>query len=419
MTVQTNEWGLAFTAAGPAGVQGYEDAVTSYLAAHTDTMARLEGILEQDPDMPMAVCFQGYLLKLAAHPKFARAIEGVIERLQSLVDKGHCNARERAHATALQLWCEGRDEAAVAELEALLERDPLDMLALRIAHYLHFYSGRGERMRDSTARVLSAWPADHPHHDFLQGMHAFGLEESAHYEEALQFGQAAVAANPADIWATHAVAHVHQMQEQHEEGVEWLQGLQQEWRDTNNFRYHVIWHEALHWLGLGEPHQALRIYDERLAASVADDFYLDVCNNAALLWRLQFLGLDVGGRWQELVDLCEQHSRDQELLFASLHYLIPLVIAGSEQAATLLETVSKWAADESDQGKACAEVGVNLAQAIAQSPAAPGTAAELLADNFAQSYLIGGSKAQRDLFRLLALDDADRAGRPDLVAALV
>ncbi len=418
MNVQTSDWGLAFTAANPACVQDFEAAVTSYLAAHTDTMARLEAILEQDPDMPMAICFQGYLLKLAAHPKFGRVIDRIIARLQGLVDEGRCNAREQAHVAALQLWCQGHDEAAVAELEAVLERDPLDMLALRIAHYLHFYSGKGDRMCDSTARVLPAWDEKHPHFAYLQGMHAFGLEESARYPEALEFGQAAVAANSADIWATHAVAHVHQMQGQHEEGVRWLQALQHEWLDTNNFRYHVIWHEALHWLGLGEAEQALRIYDERLAASVTDDFYLDVCNNAALLWRLQFLGLDVGERWQALVELCEQHSRDRELLFASLHYLIPLVIAGSEQAATLIETLSEWATEASDQGKACAEVGVNLAQAIAQSPATPEAAAELLTQSAGQTYLIGGSKAQRDLFRLLALDDAERAGRPDLVAAL-
>ncbi len=418
MSVHPSEWGVAYTAASADSVHAFEAAVTSYLAARTDTMALLEALVQQDPDMPMAVCFQGYLLKLAAHPKFAGAIEGCLERLQGFADEGRCNPRERAHAAALQLWCQGRDSAALGALESILESHPLDMLALRIAHYLHFYNGRGERMRDSTGRVLSAWPANHPHYDYLQGMHAFGLEESAQYDEALAYGRAAVAANAADIWATHAVAHVHQMQGQHEAGIQWLTGLQHEWEGTNNFRYHVIWHEALHWLGLGEPEQALRIYDERLAASVADDFYLDVCNNAALLWRLEFLGLDVGERWQVLVDQCEAHSRDQELVFASLHYLIPLVVQGSAQAAKLVETLRQWAGKDSDQDRVCAEVGVTLADAIAQSPAAPGAAAERLAQSFSQSHLIGGSKAQRDLFRLLALDDAARAGRQDLLAAL-
>jgi tetratricopeptide (TPR) repeat protein len=263
--------------------------------------------------------------------------------------------------------------------------------------------------------VLPAWPQDHPHYDYLLGMHAFGLEEAGDYAAALEVGQRAVAANPADIWATHAVSHVFQMQDRHAEGLKWLDGLKGQWQGTNNFRNHVVWHGALHHLGLGQPEEALRIYDEELARSTADDFYLDMCNNAALLWRLQFLGVDVGDRWQALADVSAAHAQDQELVFASLHYLIPLAVSGSEDAGSLLNAMRQWAQRGGEQGGVCSAVGLQLAEAIVRSAAEPEAAAEALIGSHADTHLIGGSKAQRDLFRLLADDDARRSGRDDLV----
>ncbi len=410
----TSDWGLAYTAAGDLSVAALDRAITSYLASRTDTMALLEALLTDDPDMVMAVCFRGYLLRLAAHPQFHPALDACIERAQALVTAGAANPRERKHVEALALWRLDQTSAALDCLEEILAAHPLDMLALRIAHYMHFYNGVGEVMKDSTARVLPAWSEEHPHYFYLQGMHAFGLEESGDYASALAHGQAAVAHNPSDIWATHAVSHVFQMLDRHEDGLDWLEGLKHHWSGLNNFRHHVVWHGALHHIGLGQPEAALAVYDESLAAAVNDDFYLDVCNSAALLWRLQFLGLDVGDRWQAMTDLCVKHIPDHELLFASLHYLIPLAVTGSDQTDGLLTTIKSWAQRDTDQGAVCRAVGVPLAEAIVQSPQAPQSAALTLKSHLGDLYRIGGSKAQRDLFRLLLQDNAQRANRPEL-----
>jgi tetratricopeptide (TPR) repeat protein len=415
MATLTNSFGLAFTAASDASLAVYECAVTSYLAARTDTMALVDDLLAQDPDMVMAVCLRGYLLRLAAHPQFLPAIDASIEHAQHLVDTGCATPREQKHVAALTLWRRDHTQAALDCLEEVLSAYPLDMLALRIAHYLHFYNGRGEVMRDSTARVLDQWPTDHPHYHYLLGMHAFGLEEADEYEAALDAGRRAVAHDATDIWATHAVTHVLQMQGRHAEGLAWLRELESHWSGLNNFRNHVVWHGALHHIGLGQPEQALQIYDQSPAATVADDFYLDMCNNAALLWRLQFLGLDVGHRWQDLTQWCVKHARDQELLFASLHYLIPLAVCGAPQTQEVLAVLEAWAQQDSDQGTICRTVGVPLGHAIVQSPAEPAEAAQILRSHDKHTYLIGGSKAQRDLFALLAADNAHRANRPDLM----
>ncbi len=401
--------GLAYTAASATWVTDFEEAITSYLASQEDTMSRLEAMLATDPQMVMAWCFRGYLLELAAHPQFNDEIGKCISRAKALCDQGLCTDREQAHVQALDLWCADHAHAALKILESILVDFPLDMLALRMAHYVHFYNGKAELMRDSTARVLGAWHSDHPHYSYLQGMHAFGLEESTQYDEAEALGREAVSTTAIDIWATHAVAHVYQMRSEHEQGVEWLNGLRDQWQGTNNFRYHVIWHEALHWLGLGATDKALRIYDDTLAGSLADDFYLDLGNNASLLWRLEFAGVDVGERWLALVDVAAGHVEDQELVFASLRYLIPLAVTHATQAPSLIRTRNNWSQTNTDQGEVCARVGVGLADAIAASVENPQAAAEMLKQHQPATYLVGGSNAQRDLFLLLATDRTQHA----------
>ena len=414
-TLTSLESGLDYTASNTGNVEAFEAALTSYLASHTDTMAQLENITDNDVPMPMALCFQGYLLKLAAHPRFEDQLRNTITRTRTVMTELSCTERERAHLEVLILWVNDQANAALQTLETILEKHPLDMLALRIAHYLHFYNGASKDMRDSVNRVRQKWSVDHPQYGYLLGMYAFGLEESGDYEAAESFGREAVERNRADIWATHAVTHVYEMCNRHVEGINWVRDLRVEWHDTNNFRYHLFWHQALHHLGLDDPDEALNLYDVELTHSLADDFYLDLCNNAALLWRLEFAGLDVGDRWHALTEIAGEHTKDKELLFASLHYLIPLALKNPEQANTLLDTIRQWASMSTDQGQLCAELGLSLAVAVNNAKDKPEQSATALAAQSDRIFKIGGSHAQRDLFRLLARDCAERSNRPDLI----
>ena len=50
----------------------------------------------------------------------------------------------------------------------------------------------------------------------------FGLEECGDYDAAFRMGSQALERNPLDAWATHAVAHVYEMQTRQQEGVTFL-----------------------------------------------------------------------------------------------------------------------------------------------------------------------------------------------------
>ena len=112
----------------------------------------------------------------------------------------------------------------------------MDIIALRLAHFGHFYSGYPERIRDSVERVLPFWSADHEHYGFVLGMQAFGLEECGAYGKAESLGRKAVELNPHDVWSAHAVAHVMEMEERLDEGIVWISSLSDEWRKVNKIK---------------------------------------------------------------------------------------------------------------------------------------------------------------------------------------
>ena len=72
--------------------------------------------------------------------------------------------------------------------------------------------------------------------------------------------------------------------------IQWMQDMMPHWRSCNNFKFHLYWHKALMHLGKTDYEPALAVYDDYLAGALGDDFYLDACNAASLLWRLKWQG---------------------------------------------------------------------------------------------------------------------------------
>jgi len=64
----TDELGVAYSAGLADSIESFNRMMDAYLASRNTVMPMLEALLEQDPEMPMALCFRGYLLKLAADP---------------------------------------------------------------------------------------------------------------------------------------------------------------------------------------------------------------------------------------------------------------------------------------------------------------------------------------------------------------
>ena len=407
--------GLAFSATGQADVDQFEALTSAYLGFRTDIGVLLKQLLIQSPQMPMALCMKGYIAKMIVSASHSARAIGILKQLEIVLDQCRGNERECLHAKALHFWCVGDLLEATKCWEKILIDYPTDSLALRLAHYLHFYSGDAYSMRDSIARVIPSWSDELSDYGYVLGMYGFGLEESGDYIKAEDFARRGVEKNPADTWSVHAVAHVMEMTGRIDEGVKWVVDQRCNWSSVNNFRFHLDWHLALYYLQSGDSLKALELYDSHIASEITADFNLDMCNATSLLWRLEMLGVDVGNRWQDLVVTAESHIDDKELVFVSLHYYLALLAAGEAVlAGKLNDSLMEWA-NRSDQGsdtqaRICKKVGMDLAKATQHARAHEfAQATQVLNRCLPNINLIGGSHAQRNLYSLVLQDVNHRA----------
>ncbi|MEM9145844.1 MAG: tetratricopeptide repeat protein [Pseudomonadota bacterium] len=398
--------GLVVTASSADHAARFAELTRAYMGFQRNTGAILGGLLDDDPDMPMARCAKGYFAKLMGSANHSARAVSISASLDEHLRHVRATERERQHARALAAWTAGELDRATEIWEEILLEHPTDGFALRLSHFTHFYSGDGRRMRDALARILPLWSEDHPDYGFLLGMYAFGLEESGEYAKAEEYGRRAVAINPADAWSVHAVAHVLEMTERHEDGIQWIKGLETDWSTVNNFRFHLHWHRCLYHLERGEFAEVLALYDAEIVSDIHSDFYLDICNASSLLWRLEMFGIDVGDRWHALADVARSHVADQDLIFVSLHYLMALVAAGDGEAADeMIATIRTWSTLGNTQAGICARVGLALAEGLREARRGrPAQAVEKIGRVRYQLDQIGGSKAQRDVFHMILLD---------------
>lgn len=416
-----NEDGLAYTATSETSVAAFEDLVTANFGLREDVGGQLKAILTDDPEMPMAQCTSGYFAKVFGGRKMAERAVKSSNRLDALIETQGATDRERRHAAALRAWCAGDLDRTAAEWERILLDHPHDGLAIRLAHYAHFYAGDGRRMRDSIARVLPHHERSHRNYGYILGCYAFGLEESGDYAQAEKHGRDASAINPADAWSVHAVAHVLEMQERHADGIAWVNELEPHWSTVGNFRFHLYWHRCLYHFERGEFDIVLDLYDRQVSSDISAGFYLDIVNAASLLWRLELAGVDVGSRWLALADLACDHLEDSDLVFVTLHYLMVMAAVGDEDAQErMIAHLARWADETSTQSAVCRAAGLAVAEAIREICHGHfAKAAHRLAAVRYDIDRIGGSMAQRDVFEMMMVDAAEKSGEPAFSTAML
>jgi hypothetical protein len=89
---------------------------------------------------------------------------------------------------------------------------------------------------------------------------------------------------------------------------------------------HQWWHAGLYLIELGRLDEALALYDEHIRPG-ADAQVLDLVDAAALLWRLQLLGVNLGDRWQALTPVWRRYAEDHVLAFNDVHIAMTLASA--------------------------------------------------------------------------------------------
>lgn len=395
--------GLEYTVSSLNAMSAFDQTIDSFFRLSEDTGTCLKVTLEADPTMPMAHCLQGYFfLFMASGPLIERAKKSYRIALDNSIGS---SLREQAHIAALGYWCDDNKNHAIQIWNQILSDYPLDVVALRLGYYANFWIGDLNAMRHSVESTFHAWAPSMPNYSHFLGMRSFVFEEGGDYKLAEKLGRQAIDLDPVDPWAIHAVSHIMEMQERRADGVRWISERETNWLGANNFKYHLIWHLSLMYWGLGDFDQVLQIYDERLWDSKSDEF-ADLCNDASILMRLEYMGVNVGDRWLDLHAKVEFRSEEHILVFADVHFASMFASVGDIAGVNrLIKSFSEKG------GTARMEVGLPLAQAVADyCTGAYIKAQKTLLELRGRIIEIGGSHAQRDIFELMIIEASIKSG---------
>lgn len=419
--MRTDQCGYQVTGAGAAGVERFDAAVRSLLLFAENVGDAWESTVAEDPAFALGHIGRAYLCCLSSEAPDAGEARTI---LKSLGDGHELSDRERRHLDAARAYATGDLHGAADRLDALTVEYPHDLLALAVGHQLDFFRGDSQGLRDRPARVLSSWDHGHPLFGFVLGMHAFGLEETNLYPPAETVGMRALDLEPRDVWALHAVVHVHEMQGRVEAGLRFMDERRAHWSTGNFFVVHNAWHEALFRLEAGDLAGALAIYDTTLHHDQSAKVALEMLDATALLWRMYLDGIDVGDRWSTLADAWADKTDDEPwYVFNDMHAAMAFAAARRlDDLRILVARLRGYTAAAQPQVanlSMTAEVGLPVCEAIlAFAEGRYDQAVRSLHPIRRKVHRFGGSNAQRDVVDRTLLEAAIRGGDGPLSRAL-
>ena len=389
-------------------------ALDDYLGWKGDPVAILKAAVAENPGFLLGHHTLAALCSLGGEPGSARPIRRALAAAAAAAHDA--TPAEQLHLAAARAWASDDITGAASAWEEALALNPRDLLALRLAHDTHFYLGDAAKLRDVPLAVLPSYAHDRARRGFVRGMAAFGLEECGDYAAADREGRMAVEENPADSWAVHAVAHVLEMTDRAVEGEAWLRDLGPYWQAAPGLAVHQWWHMALYLIELGRLDEVLALYDAHIAPGEGPQV-LDLVDAAALLWRLNLAGADVGPRWAALSPAWSRYANDHVLAFNDIHIAMTLIGAGDAAALDQLEaSLNRYAAaGTGTNAKMSIELGQPVIRALRAFDAGDDdTVVAILQPLFRRLAPVGGSNAQRDLIIQTLGIAAHRAGAVDV-----
>lgn len=412
--MHTDAQGNALTIASAEAAAAFDHVIEGFLKYRFDTGRRLKALLALDPEAPLAQAMAGLFAMLAYDQRLLGRAEAAADKADALKP----NAREAAHVAALRAWAGGAPERALAIWEGIIAAHPRDILAFRLHHFAAFWMGSPGRMLGAVEGVMRHWSPSVPGFGSILACHCFASEESGLYTVAEHSGRAAVAMDRGDLWATHGVAHVLEMQGRRSEGIAWLEAGEPHWEGGNNLMHHLWWHRAMFHIEQRDFDAVLALYDRRFrnadspVTQAQPDLYIDVQNAASMLWRLARQGVPAGERWTELADKAEARIGDTLSAFTQPHWMMALAATGRGEAARrLLAALEAAGRGNTPHATILREAALPACQAVlAHAEGRYAEAVAALRPALGGLYRLGGSHAQQDVLEQLFLDSAMKAG---------
>ena len=389
------------------------------VAAADDFAARLlrldqgvEAILDAAKRWPDTPIVQLYAATFWLYGQTDGALETAAVHLRAC-DALAMNTRERALHRALALWHGNDNLRAVEAMEAITTEWPSDLLTAKIAEFLYYVLGQqymGPRFRAHMRRLEGAHAEDP---DFL-AMTAFASELCSDYAAAEAVAERALAIEPRNPWAQHALSHVLIRQGRVAEGLARLESFLPLLATCGRpIHCHDAWHLALLHLEQLDVAAAMRVFRTHIWG-ITPDFVVEQLDAIALLWRIEMAAGPMDAQWPSIAEHIATRALETFMPFMNSHYVYALARAGRADVveAALAGVRARSAADDEEAKRVWAPVG----RAVIEGAAAFGAGDRALAAAWLDPVMpmmtsIGGSDAQDDLFRQTYLRSLQAAGR--------
>ncbi len=395
------------------------------VAAADDFAARLlrldqgvEAILDAAERWPQTPIVQLYAAAFWLYGQTGGALENAAAHLRACKTLT-MNARERALHRALALWHANDNLRAVEAMEAVTAQWPSDLCTAKLAEFLYYVLGQqhmGPRFRAHMTRLAPMHANDT---DFL-AMAAFAHELCGDYTAAESGAERALAIEPRNPWAQHALSHVLIRQGRVAEGRARLETFLPLLETCGRpIHSHDAWHLALLYLEELDVAAVMRVFHGHIWG-ITPDFVVEQLDAIALLWRVEMAGTAIEAPWPAIAEHVAPRAVETFMPFMNAHYVYALARDGraDEVEAVLAGVRARSEANDEEAKRVWAPVGRPIIEAAAAFGAGDRAgAAPLLDPVMPMMTSIGGSDAQDDLFRQTYLRSLQAAGRHSDAAA--
>ena len=190
---------LPLSTASDGAAGAFDQGVNGLLSWDRRTVDFFRGSAAGDADL--AAAHAGLAVAHFVEEEFAEARAAMAAARQTA---GKGSERERSLVVCARPLCEpapGRCRSGDARPPFGLI--PTDLMIAQRLYLMWFFQGRFADMRELTETLLDTLPED----AFVEGFHAFVLEEQGDGAEAVRWAERCIERNPEDTWGVHALTH--------------------------------------------------------------------------------------------------------------------------------------------------------------------------------------------------------------------
>ncbi|XP_021376041.1 tetratricopeptide repeat protein 38-like isoform X2 [Mizuhopecten yessoensis] len=340
------DFGYPLSTSSDEACKLYDAALSQMVGWYEDPnfgglMTTIDKMLEADPEFVMGH-IMAVSIKLVGTVFIAPddPIREEVTKLEQLMSNKTVTDIEKKHLEAIKKLLDTDLIGALFVWDAIIHWNHFDILAIRHAFFGCFYCGSYAKGRDVLSRIVNEWDPSMPLYGYFLGEYAFLSQETFLFERAERDGLRALEMNKHDIFATHAISHVYEMQGRVEEGLKLVEGTENDWNACDRLACHLYWHNSLYYVEKGSYEEALGIFDNELVKRYkASKSIGQMVDCSSLLYRLELENVSVGDRWQDVFEIVNGGIDSHLNLYTDPHLLMTCLGAKDTAAVnTFMDT---------------------------------------------------------------------------------